>query len=104
MTTFTEFPSKGIARALRDADLHEQDLRMHISEVAQPGARSHPPHRHGGFEAFYIFEGQGTLEIDGVAQLINTGETITFDAQKLHGLVNSGDGPLRYMVIRAGQE
>lgn len=103
MTTFTEFPSKGIQRALRDADLHEQDLRIHISQVG-PGERSHPPHRHGGFEAFYILEGQGTLEIDDTSQIIQTGETITFDAQKMHGLVNSGEGPLRYMVVRAGQE
>lgn len=100
---FLEKDVKGIARYLFDADLNEKDLRIHISEVG-PGERSHPPHRHGGFEAFYILEGEGTVEIDGERYPIAANETAVFDPQKLHGLVNTGDVRMRYMVIRAGQD
>jgi mannose-6-phosphate isomerase-like protein (cupin superfamily) len=100
---FLEPTVKGIARYLHDADLGEKDLRLHISEVG-PGQRSHPPHQHGGFEAFYILEGQGTVEIDGESFVLNANETAVFDPHKLHGLRNSGSGPLRYIVLRAGND
>lgn len=100
---FHELDIKGIARYLLDDDLHGEPLHVHISEV-RPGQRAHPPHRHGGWEAFYILEGRGTLEIDDEQQHLAAHEAIVFDPQKLHGLVNTGDGPLRYMVILAKQE
>lgn len=100
---FSEPAVKGISRYLLDADLYEQDLRLHISEI-EPGTRAHPPHRHGGFEAFYILAGAGTLEIDGAEIPLAAGESAVFDPQKLHGLVNSGDEPMKYLVIRAGLE
>jgi mannose-6-phosphate isomerase-like protein (cupin superfamily) len=101
--TFHELPVKGITRYLHDADLGEKDLRLHISQVA-PGNRSHPPHQHGGFEAFYILEGQGTVEIDNEEFIIHANETAVFDPRKLHGLRNDGETLLRYIVLRAGDD
>ena len=60
--------AKGLARLLTDVDLPPERLRIHISEVG-PGERSHPPHQHDGVEAFYMLEGEGTLEIDAERQL-----------------------------------
>ena len=45
--------------------------------------------------------GEGTLEIDAERKRIAAGEAIVFDPTKLHGLVNSGDVPMRYIVIIA---
>jgi XRE family transcriptional regulator, regulator of sulfur utilization len=101
--SFLDIPVKGVKRYLREAHLHEKSLRLHISTVG-PGERAHPPHRHGGFEAFYILEGEGTLEIGDERIVLAAGETAVFDPQKLHGLVNTGTLPLHYMVIRAAQE
>jgi mannose-6-phosphate isomerase-like protein (cupin superfamily) len=101
--SFLEIPVKGVKRYLREAHLHEKSLRLHISTVG-PGERSHPPHRHGGFEAFYMLEGEGALEIGEERIPLSSGESIVFDPQKLHGLVNTGNLPMRYMVIRAAQE
>jgi mannose-6-phosphate isomerase-like protein (cupin superfamily) len=100
---FLEIPVKGVSRYLHEEHLHEKSLRFHISSVG-PGERSHPPHQHGGFEAFYILEGEGTLEIGDERIVLNSGEGIVFDPRKLHGLVNTGSLPLQYMVIRAAQE
>lgn len=95
---FAEIQVKGLARYLVDADLDGEPLHLHISEVG-PGDRSHPPHRHGGIEAFYMLDGAGTIEIDGQAYPLSSGEGVVFDPQKLHGLVNRSSASMRYMVI-----
>ena len=98
--SFVEHHPQGLARFLADADLPTDRLRIHISEVG-PGARSHPPHQHDGVEAFYMMEGEGTLEIDGEHCVIRANEAVVFDPSKLHGLVNTGAAPMRYIVIIA---
>jgi (S)-ureidoglycine aminohydrolase len=98
--SFHEHQAKGLARLLADVDLPPERLRIHISEVG-PGERSHPPHQHPGVEAFYMLAGEGTLEIGADRQRIAAGEAIVFDPTKLHGLLNSGDVPMRYIVIIA---
>ncbi|MEZ4637915.1 MAG: cupin domain-containing protein [Caldilineaceae bacterium] len=101
--TFNELTVKGITRYLHDADLGEKDLRMHISQV-DAGQRSHPPHQHGGFEAIYVLEGQATVEIEDQEHVLNANETAVFDPRKMHGLRNDGDGVLKYIVLRAGDD
>jgi mannose-6-phosphate isomerase-like protein (cupin superfamily) len=50
-------------------------------------------------EAFYVLEGSATLDIDDERLGLCANEAVIFDPRKLHGLVNTGDRPLRYMVI-----
>ena len=95
---FRELPIKGISRYLIDERLEGEPLHLHISEVG-PGGRSHPPHRHGGFEAFYILDGVATLEIDDERLTLRAGETAVFDPNRLHGLLNEGEVPIRYIVV-----
>ena len=98
--TFHEHQAKGLARFFLDADLPDERLRIHISEVG-PGARSHPPHQHPGVEALYMLEGECTLEIAEERRVVRANEAIVFDPSKLHGLVNTGATPMRYIVIIA---
>ena len=100
---FLDMDKKGISRYLLDADVEGEPLRVHISEV-DAGQRSHPPHKHGGFEAFYMIEGEGTLEIDGESHPLRANEAVVFDPRKLHGLVNTSQAPMRYMVIIRPEE
>ena len=95
---FLEHHAKGLRRCLVDEDLQPERLHIHISEVGS-GVRAHPPHAHGGVEALYMLEGEGTLEIDGESQLVRTEEAVVFDPTRLHSLVKSGTAPMRYMVI-----
>ncbi len=98
-----EHPVKGISRGLLDTDLNGQPLRFHISEV-EAHSRSHPPHQHGGYEAFYMLEGVGTFEIGDETHTLRADESVVFDPTKLHGLRNDTDQPMRYMVIIAGKD
>lgn len=100
---FLDMDKKGISRYLLDADVEGEPLRVHISEV-DAGQRSHPPHKHGGFEAFYMIEGEGTLEIDGESHPLRANEAVVFDPRKLHGLLNTSQAPMRYMVIIRPEE
>lgn len=93
-----EYPVKGIDRNLLDTDLQGEPLHVHISEVGAK-SRAHPPHTHGGYEAFYLLEGEGVLEIGDETYTLRANESAVFDPQKLHGLRNDSDQPLRYMVI-----
>lgn len=97
---FLEHTVKGLARCLVDQDLRPEQLHLHISEIG-PGERAHPPHTHDGVEALYVLEGQGTIEIDGQQKALGPGEAAVFDPTKLHGLLNSGATPMRYMVVIA---
>jgi len=94
---------KGIEQYFADEALPGDPLRMHITQVP-PGERAHPPHQHGGFEAFYMFEGEGTLEIDDELVVIKANQAAVFDPARLHGLVNTGPVPMRYMVIIAHKD
>ncbi len=104
MEKLQQFDVKGIERYLLDADLEAdlkgEPLHLHVSEV-EPGERSHPPHQHGGFEAIYMLNGEGTFEIDAERHVIQAGEAVVFDPRKLHGLLNHSTAPMRYMVILA---
>lgn len=95
---FRELDVKGMKRYLIDADLDGEPLHAHVS-VVPPGGRAHPPHRHGGYEAFYLLAGQATLEFADERVELSAGETAVFDPHKLHGLVNTGDVDIRYLVI-----
>jgi len=100
---FATIATKGLDGLLLDESLTGKELKIHISEVAA-GQRSHPPHQHGGIEAIYMFEGEATLEIGESVQVLRANQAIVFNPQVLHGLFNSGDGPMRYMVIIANND
>lgn len=101
--TLQEHPVKGISRNLLDTNLQGEPLHIHISEV-DAKSRAHPPHRHGGYEAFYMLEGEGVLEIGGETYTLAANESAVFDPRKLHGLRNDTDQPMRYMVILYSDE
>lgn len=98
MERLQPFAVKGIERYLLDRDLDGEPLHLHISSVG-PGGRSHPPHQHGGYEAIYMLAGTATFEIGDERHIIQTGEAVTFDPRKLHGLVNESETPMRYLVV-----
>lgn len=96
--TLIEHQVKGLSRHLLDTDLPGEPLHIHISEVGA-NSQAHPPHQHEGYEAFYMLEGEGTLQIEDETYILSAKESAVFDPRKLHGLRNDSDKPMSYMVI-----
>jgi len=96
----SDIQAKGLTKLLAMPGLVPDKLRVHISEV-EPGNRSHAAHTHAGVEAFYVFEGQVTVEIDGELFPLEANEVMVVDATRPHGIFNSGSTRARYMVIIA---
>jgi mannose-6-phosphate isomerase-like protein (cupin superfamily) len=96
--SFTQVQAKGLSKCLVAAGLDPNKLRIHISEVPE-GSRSHAAHTHGGVEAFYVLEGQATVEVENEQYTLGPNEIILVDASRPHGIFNSGAGLVRYMVI-----
>ncbi|MEJ5198621.1 MAG: cupin domain-containing protein [Anaerolineae bacterium] len=97
---FIERNARGLVRCLIGANLDPEKLRIHISEAA-PGGRMHAAHTHAGIEAFYVLEGQATVEWADERHTLGPGEAIILDATVPHGIYNGGEVPTRYMVIIA---
>lgn len=100
---FIEKTVKGVKRCLVDTNLKGEPMHYHISEVG-PGGRSHPPHQHPGCEAIHVLAGSATLELGDHRQILNEGEGVIFDPTQMHGLINHGTTPVRYMVILRRQD
>ena len=97
---FTQITKRGIARFYLGPGVDSDKLSLHISE-AEAGTRLHPPHAHSGLEGFFMLEGQGTVETENGSQTVGPGECVVVDAATPHGLVNTGNSKMRYIVIIA---
>ena len=100
---FSLLNKQGLSKCLIDTNIDPERFSIHISEIA-PGKSSHAFHSHEGIEAIYVFNGKGTVEVEGQKQLVGPNETIVMDATKSHGLTNTGTEPLRYMVIKTNEK
>jgi mannose-6-phosphate isomerase-like protein (cupin superfamily) len=97
---FSLVPAKGLSKCLFAEGMDPGRLHLHVSEIA-PGASAHPPHVHGGTEAFYVLEGNATIEVEGELHNLGPNEAIVLDATREHGLTNTGSASMRYLVIIA---
>ena len=98
--TFSDITAKGLSRYLVGASLDPQKLRLHVSEV-EPGGRPHGAHTHAGVEAFYVLEGQVTVEIEDERYTLGPNEALALDGRRPHGIFGSGATRARYLVIIA---
>ncbi len=94
MAAFVEVKTKGLDGCWLEASLDPDRLRLHLSELAA-GARPHPPHTHGGVEAFYVLEGAGLIETESGAIPVQANQAVILDASRSHTLMNTGSGPLK---------
>lgn len=59
-------------------------------------------HWHKASEEFYfLLEGQGIMEIDGVTRAVVPGDAILIPAEAWHQITASADGPLRFLCCCA---
>ena len=98
MSAFSVQKVKGVNKLLLADGIDPERLHIHITEI-EAGTRAHPPHTHAGVEAFYVLEGEGTMEVEGESYPLGANEAVVLNPGVIHGLVNTGATKMRYMVI-----
>jgi mannose-6-phosphate isomerase-like protein (cupin superfamily) len=68
--------------------------------VVQPGKSVHKAHRHAQEEYLVVAEGTGTWSLDGKESPAKQGDVLYVEPWVYHGLINTGDKPLTFLVIR----
>lgn len=64
------------------------------------GMSPHPPHRHPEEEFMVITEGSGEITVDGKKTSVAPGSMMYCAAGTLHGIVNTGSGPLLFYFYK----
>ena len=74
-------------------------LDCHVTTL-NPGAASHPPHRHPQEEVIFIMEGTVSVSINGENHAAGPGSVVFFASNDRHNLTNTGAGPATYVVLQ----
>ena len=68
--------------------------------VVEPGKAVHRAHRHPHEEYLILVQGSGTWSLDGKESPAEKGDVLYVEPWVYHGLVNTGDEPLIFAVVR----
>ncbi|MCA1573779.1 MAG: cupin domain-containing protein [Acidobacteria bacterium] len=68
--------------------------------VIKPGESVHPAHRHSEEEFLVLTEGSGRWHLDGKEFAAEKGDVLYVAPWVMHGLVNTGQVPLTFFVVR----
>jgi len=74
------------------------ELECHVTTL-NPGAQSHPPHKHPNEELVIVREGTVEVLMNGEWKRVGPGSVIFNASNQLHALRNVGAGPATYHVI-----
>lgn len=65
-----------------------KNSQLHSVIINEPPGHRSEPISHQGEEMFFIIEGEVTVEIDGVAEILRKGDSIHFDSTRVHAIWN----------------
>ena len=74
------------------------ELECHVTTL-NPGAQSHPPHKHPNEELVIVREGTVEVLMNGEWKRVGPGSVIFNASNQLHAIRNVGTGPATYHVI-----
>ena len=66
--------------------------------VIKPGMEIHPPHEHTEEEFLMVLSGNGTWHLNGDEFPANTGDMLYAAPWDIHGITNTGNTPLKFVV------
>ena len=70
-----------------------EQSKLHSVILHEPPGYREEPISHEGEEMFYILAGAITVEIEGEAQVLHTGDSLHFDSRRTHASWNHTDQP-----------
>jgi mannose-6-phosphate isomerase-like protein (cupin superfamily) len=75
------------------------DLLTGVARI-EPGQQIHPPHRHVEEEFLLLAKGSGTWHLDGHDSPAREGDLLYVAPWVEHGLTNTSDQPLTFVVVK----
>lgn len=93
---------RGYALPFVNADSGAQELQLHLSSI-NPGEAAHEPHVHGGEEIMFLISGSGTATLGDDEQPMEAMAALFAPEGTRHGLRNTGEMPITYLVIRTSE-
>ena len=79
---------------------HFLDGRTVKMSAVRPHTATHPPHRHGEDEIFFILEGSAEVFLNGERKVLHPYATFYCPPGSEHGIRNVGDSELKYLVLK----
>ncbi len=98
-------PGHGVEELTPPLPGQRADVSMHLLAAGSTtGGRDNPPmHEPGSRETAVVLEGELSLFVDGTRYELESGDSVTFDADLPHHFENEGGEPTRFIaVIAAG--
>jgi mannose-6-phosphate isomerase-like protein (cupin superfamily) len=80
------------------------DGRTLKMSVVKPHAATHAPHAHAEDEFFFVLEGTAEFYLDGKTASASAYASFYCPPGSLHGIRNTGDTELKYLVIKKYQK
>ncbi len=68
--------------------------------VVGPKQATHAPHKHAGYEIFFVLEGTAQFYLDGKTTTGGANTSFYCPENSEHGISNAGNTELKYLVIR----
>lgn len=84
---------------LRSRTATLENLSVHVTTI-RAGIAPHAPHRHPDEEMILVKEGTLQIDIEGRVQRVGAGSLIFVAPGDEHGILNVGDRPASYYIIR----
>lgn len=96
---FTD-PESGVERRLVSPALMRRGIEViEYNYPDQTGIHDFPPHREGAVELAFVLEGHVRLHIAHESVDLKAGDSMTYDANVVHGETNLGPGTARVLFI-----
>lgn len=76
-------------------------LTLGVTELGPGQPSPFLPHRHAQAEIYYVIEGEGVVQIDGVEHALRAGSSVYIPGDVPHGARNTGRGVLRLLYVFA---
>lgn len=97
---FNEKGEGWIFRRYFNQDTPSTRLVITGSATIMPGAEIHPPHEHAEEEYLMVTKGTGTWTLNGKDMAADTGDLLYAAPWEPHGIRNTGDTPLEFVVFK----
>lgn len=83
-------------------DTHGAKDLVVLAVTLKSGQAPHPPHRHAEEEVMILTDGSGTWTVGDKETAARKGDVVYAAPWVLHGIKNTGDGPLTYYMVKWG--